>query len=449
MPLYEHIPPLVRRHAEDAAFYWSQHANTAFSPLVGFGRFAHFDRLVEGHLDGLRIADRQSINADGSGGDAGWKFVWANLKRWKGADEAFVAYVLALEQAQTGNHERMTTLWPMLEKHADTMLTGAVSAFGWVEDAVAQPWLEAWVARNDFPLLQEVALRGYAIRREMPAQADLAALLASPHAGVRQAVCKLASMLRLSGLTQEVTALRKDLELNVRAAALVALFHLGEMAKDETLLRDLWEALKATNELHAQSRGLAKKIAGRKAETLARIVGHATPCGHPALGAALRTLPERKAILVLAHQGDPAAIQVLVALMGKKPYGKHARIAAWALTHITGVDWDSAGLSLPPPPVDEGEDERTTPLQDPDVGLPWPNVPAVQAWWSANAARFTPGASYLLGGSAGDSEHLFAILAEGPQLARWSAALHLAHLDTAQPLFETRAPALLQRLWLD
>lgn len=446
--MYETIPALVRRHAEDAAFYWSQRSNTAFSPLLSFARFAHFDRLLDAHLDGLRVADQQSIKADGCGGNAGWHFVWANLKRWKGAGEAFVAYVLALEHAQSGNQARMSALWPLLEKHADTMLAGVVSACAWVEDEVARPWLEAWLAQRDFPLLQAVALRAYACRRETPQGVDLGALLASPHPNLRQAACKLAGVQGLSGLREKLFALRGDAALEVRAAALLALFQMGAFAGDETLLGDLWQTLKLCSDLHTHSRGLAKKRAALQSQTLARIVGHATPCGHAALAPALRTLPQRLAILVLAHQGNPSAVPALIALMGKKPYAADARLAAWALSFITGLDWSLPGLTLPAPALPEDEDERITPLQDPDVGLPWPNVPAVSAWWDSNAARFGAGMPMLLGGSATDPEHLFSVLRTGAQVSRWSAAMRLTQVDHAQPLFETRAPSIAQQVAL-
>jgi len=50
------IPPLVARHAEDAAFYWMQRNANAHSPLLRFERLMHFDQLLTAHLDGLRVA---------------------------------------------------------------------------------------------------------------------------------------------------------------------------------------------------------------------------------------------------------------------------------------------------------------------------------------------------------------------------------------------------------
>ena len=41
------IPPLVTRHAGDAAFYWQQHDGSAHSHLVGLPALLAFERLLE------------------------------------------------------------------------------------------------------------------------------------------------------------------------------------------------------------------------------------------------------------------------------------------------------------------------------------------------------------------------------------------------------------------
>ena len=49
------IPPLITRHAGDAAFYWQQRDGSVHSPLVGLSHLLEFDRLLDAHLDGLRV----------------------------------------------------------------------------------------------------------------------------------------------------------------------------------------------------------------------------------------------------------------------------------------------------------------------------------------------------------------------------------------------------------
>ena len=51
------IPPLITRHAGDAGFYWQQRDGSVHSPLVGLSHLLEFDRLLDAHLDGLRVAE--------------------------------------------------------------------------------------------------------------------------------------------------------------------------------------------------------------------------------------------------------------------------------------------------------------------------------------------------------------------------------------------------------
>ncbi len=68
------IKPMHIRHAEDSAFYWMQRDGSAGSPLLRFERLAHFDQLLNAHLDGLREA-----------GEPGWEIALKNLTRWSAA----------------------------------------------------------------------------------------------------------------------------------------------------------------------------------------------------------------------------------------------------------------------------------------------------------------------------------------------------------------------------
>lgn len=50
------VQPLVRRHAEDAAFYWTQLDGASQATGLNAQRLIHFQRLLEAHLEGLRVA---------------------------------------------------------------------------------------------------------------------------------------------------------------------------------------------------------------------------------------------------------------------------------------------------------------------------------------------------------------------------------------------------------
>ena len=55
------IPALVARHAEDAAFYWSQQDAGATAFLVRPARLFHFDDLLDAHLEGLAVAGPEGV----------------------------------------------------------------------------------------------------------------------------------------------------------------------------------------------------------------------------------------------------------------------------------------------------------------------------------------------------------------------------------------------------
>jgi len=117
------IEPIVKLHAEDASFYWMQRDANAYSHLLRFGRLTHFNRLLDAHLKGLRVA-----------GEVGWTIALKNLTRWRTNGESVTAYVLMLE---SNNAEKLNTLWRLIKTFPDTTHSGLISALGWVAPGVA------------------------------------------------------------------------------------------------------------------------------------------------------------------------------------------------------------------------------------------------------------------------------------------------------------------------
>lgn len=421
------IQPLVLRHAEDAAFYWMQRNANAHSPLLKFDRLTHFDRLLNAHLDGLRVA-----------GDVGWENALKNLQRWKGAGEAFAAYVLAIE---SGDRMRLQALWDVVQKNPDMMQGGLISALGWVAEETAVPWMDFWLPLANYPRLQQIALRAFAVRRLEPDVA-LDGFFASPDAAVREAACRLTGRVRLNQYVSQLHAARKDAAPEVREAAAVALLLLGQ---GEKTLPDLWQASLHWNEVSNNSKGWTKSVAMRHAEGVARYIGHALPIAHEGMRDLMERIPTRQGLIVLAHHGDPATMPWIINAMSRKDL---ARLAGWAFTMVTGVDLDTMRLTAAAPKPDD-EDERNGPLKDPDVGLSWPHPAAIDAWWRENAASYSAGTKLLFGQSAADKDHCLDLLLNGTQAARWAAALNLALNDTGMPYIETSSASLAQQIALD
>ena len=125
-----------------------------------------------------------------------------------------------------------------------------------------------------------------------------------------------------------------------------------------------------------------------------------------------------------------------------------ARLAGEAFTLVTGLDLSAHALDAPAPdhfeggPTDDPEDVNVD--MDPDEGLPWPNAPRIEEWWSTNAGRFVEGERYFMG-AAVTREHCLAVLKSGYQRQRILAAHYLCLLNPGTPLFNTSAPAWRQR----
>ena len=412
------VKPLVLRHAEDAAFYWNQRSSKTHSPILRFSRLAHFDRLLRAHLDGLRIA-----------GEVGWESALKNLLRWKGAGEAFTAYVLAIG---AGDKMRLQALWEVVEKNPDVMQEGLISALAWVSEETAVLWMDYWLPLANYPRLQQIALRAFANRRMEPDVA-LDGFFASPDAGVREAACVLAGRVKLTQYNALLQSAMVDPVMEVREAAAVALLLFGQGAK---VLQDLWKALLHWNEVANNSKGWAKKVATLRAETAARNIAHALPISHQGIHELMEKLPSRQALIVLAHHGDPATVPWIISAMSRKDL---ARLAGWAFSMVTGIDLDAQRLNAAAPAPDEGEDERLVPLQDLDVGLSWPHPALVNAWWRENSKQYAEGARLLLGRSATAPDNCFDILGNGTQAERWTAAMNLAIQQVNYPFVPTDA----------
>lgn len=421
------ILPLVMRHAEDAAFYWMQRDANAYSPLLRFDRLAHFDRLLDAHLDGLRVA-----------GEPGWELALKNLKRWRTNGESFTAYVLMLE---SGNTDKLDTLWSLVKSCPDTTYSGLISALGWVGANVALPWLEHWLERSDFASLQMIALRGYAIRRIAP-KTPLDGFFRSEHGFLRTAACMLAGRVRLYAYRPHLHALRQDADAEVRIAAAMALHLQGESAAVAT---DLWHGLLHLNQRSADLKGLVQKLAAGRANLLASHLGHALPVNHFDWKQVAQWLPPRQVLTLFAHHGDPALIPFIIHFAATPELN---RLAGWALGMVTDIDPDAAGLSAAPPEPAAEEDERSTPLSDPDVGLPWMNPAALRDWWLARRSHYRAGQRLLLGEPQQDKDFCLEVLDEGTQAQRFAASINLAMADPALALFETRAAATVQQRWL-
>jgi hypothetical protein len=411
------ILPLVRRHAEDAGFYWNQLQQSEFSYLLRPEKEAHFEALLKAHLNGLRVADATD--------QSGWRCALENYQRWKGPSEVFVCYVLALESAERHTvalmQDRMQKLWAIFSERHEICMPGLIGALIYVDQSVSDHWLTHWIGRDDYPLLEQAALETYA-QRAAPVTFDVMPILHDELPYIRAAGCKLVGKLSLTHCEEKLAELVSDNDWWVENAAAIALFDI--QGRSTYASNALITALQKGNALAEKKTGFEKAKIRKSCDNLARLLGHASNSDDKKLPSRLKNLPTRQAILALAHHGDPASVTTLLALMGEQPYAEHSRLAAWAIHMVCDVDWVSMGFTIPTP-SEQDSDARIAPLSDVDSGLPWPNTQAIAHWWEKQRSVYSAREFYLLGKSVRSLEHLENILISGTRVERWAAQRHL------------------------
>lgn len=412
------IPALIQRHAGDAAFYWQQHDQSAHSPLVGLPQLLEFDRLLDAHLDGLRVA-----------GQAGWDMALAELTRWRSAPEVFVCATLALESEAGG--PRLQAIWAVLQTQPERMLRGLIGALAWAPAELAMAWCTYWLKPEAPPALTVAAWRVRALHRhplEAEYAAALAPALASPQPLVRAACCRVAAWAQPSALWP----LLQDPQTQVRAEAAMALLSAPGSTLADAAERPGQASLVLSKQQHEHAAGvlwqacesLGRELSGlsgwyrsRAQHRLARWVKHlglAAPLGHPAIAQLLGLLPPRLGLWFALHHGDG---QYLPWVREQMPDPEVSRLAAWVWSAFTGVDLQAHGLALPP----RGPEQAPRPTDVQDPGLCEPDVARIAA-----LGQSLPPKVVSLHGQPIDDTLLHSVLWQAPQGLRWIAAQRLA-----------------------
>lgn len=399
---------VVGQHAEDAAFLWQLRDRATRAPHFYLKDLSRLDERVEANIDGLRIA-----------GPAGWGLAAKALEQ-KLPGEVFVAAVLAFESKI---QERMDAVLNVIAEDA-ALIRPVVSALGWLRFEDVSSALEGLV-RSQKPERREIGIAGYAVHRAGPGEA-LRQMLADANPGVQSRAFKAAGELGQTGLALTIVRSMTAADSLCRFYATWSVARLG--VRD----RDVLDVLRAFVVPKAPFAEAALQMAVRcmgLAEAQNWISG-------------MLTQPEqlRLGIVGLGAIGDPAHVSELIAFMQVE---KVARVAGEAFSMITGVDLKYADLDTDAPEsVEAGpNDDPSDPdvAMDADEDLPWPSPDRVRKWWEKHEHEFHPGVRYLRGKPIGPAGLLDA-LKNGYQRQRTAAALELALLQPATPMFEVRAP---------
>lgn len=431
------IPPLVTRHAGDAAFYWQQHDGSAHSPLVGLPQLLEFDRLLDAHLDGLRVA-----------GEPGWDIALAQLQRWQHAPEVFVCAVLALEHGDPGS--RLAAVWAVVEKNPNRMLRGLISALAWVSSELGLGWCRHWLSDGTPVPLAVAAWRALAIRQRQPDQPALSGhetmaaairlalpkALASADVHLRTAACRLLPQWDES----QLLPLLQDSEPRVRAEAAIGLMDvLHRNTKAANTRMRLTAAQR--QDLQSQAAGalwLVTHEASQHLTTLSGLprtqaqhrlmrwlchLGLVAPMGHAGIPKLINLLPPRLALWFVLHHGDGHYLSWVVQCMSDPELSREvSRLAGWVWSAMTGVSLNHRGLALPP--RGPAEAPRNTDIHDP--GLPEPNATAIEQQGLTLPSHVVS----LLGQTVSEAV-LNQALWHAPQAVRWIANQRLGLLGAS------------------
>ena len=330
------IMPLVMRHAQDAAFYWSQLDGSLASTTLGFERYAHFDRQLSAHLFGLKAS-----------GAAGFELVLAALRRWKKPGEAFVYAWLGFQHPDAAVQDSVLA---ELDSRADELLRGAISALAFLPPDSAVPLLARFSAANATPLYQVVALRAAALLGPAVSAPvfdnlhSLRQMLGSSDHHVRASACRY---LGTTGATEWLDALSSLLEdpvCTVRAEAAIACAQLGETERATQVLS---ACLLDVSELHATSTGWSRKQSLRR---LGRWARHLAMHANAELVQLLPVVPAQTALTLILYRGEMTHIGYVLDQL-EMPVTMCD--AVFVCETLTGIDLEAAGAL-----VRHGEDER-------------------------------------------------------------------------------------------
>ena len=419
------IAPLVARHAEDAAFYWSQMERACNSPQFGFEKLQHFNRLQDAHLHGLTVA-----------GPGAWPPALHALERWRKAGEAFVCARLAMH---TVDHARLDTILAIVRRHPGELLRGLVSALAWGSDQ-SDGVIRAWSNPEADPVAQVAALRAAAVRGAA-AMAHLASPLAtyfassSPH--VRAAACRAATVANHAGIASTLTGALNDAELAVRAEAAIALATLGE--KDVALLA-LQACVLLQADLQTSATGWYQLQSARRLHRWTMKLALLTTPGAASAQDLLALLPPRSALTFALGHGDLVHLPFVVEQTANPEIDRYA---GWVWQTLTGIDLTAAGWTIPDPaPSPQYAHQAITQARrDADNRFSRPLHAAVRAHAASNPFVALHGKRALCGQEL-DLKHALKLIECAPQAVRFIAAHRLSGTGVRM---NVRAPAAEQR----
>lgn len=397
---------IVELHAGEAAFLWTRRARAVEAPNYRLKDLVQLDGRLEAHLDGLRTA-----------GEKGWEKCACALEV-PGPGEIFAAGVLACERR---DGDRMGTV-VKLALETPEWQRAWVSALGWLSFADAVPVLEALLEEKS-PEVRRLGVAGACAQR-WDLGPHLGPAISDDDAPLRAYALEAVGLLARADLLPKVQRALTDGDEGCRFAAAWTSVRLGQRTG---LALSLLQAFGDS----------AGPLSRRALSTALRFMPQAQA---KAWYSRLREAPQTRRLAAIAAGvlGDAEHVKDLLAWMAEPAV---AREAGEAFTLLTGADlaWENLDGEAPQEEVAVEDEAAAKESED----LPWPAAEKVAAWWHHHQRDFQRGTRYLAGRPISDT-HLRDVLRQGTQRQRAAAALEWGLRKPQAPLFEVRAPAIVQ-----
>lgn len=414
---------VLQQHLEDAAFCWLRRQDALWSPLYSRDELSQVDQVLDAHLEGLRVAGAAAIAP-----------ALESLERWNSTDEAFVStYVLAHSPAP----KALAQLEAALVEDAE-LVTGAAAALLWSGSDEALVLLQRWW-RSSEPALRRAALPA-AMRHPRVKRSTV--VLDSEENGdpwLRARAYRAIGEWRLDDFRKQAIRGLDDMTARCRFEAAAALSLLGDAAAAERIVEEL-PALEG----RTRRRAVLAWATGASADGFAAAFNRLAP--QPEL--------HRDLIWALAFRGDAAGLPHLAWWLQFPP---HARLAAYAIGHVTGMDLEEEGLwrddddegqdgkseahdghdhDHDPDHGDDADDEEL----DEDDGLLDPDCAGLAAWVERESPRYDAGRQYVGGVPLDQASSRSGFEPSLPQL--WQLAWRDCRRGDVESLPQMAAPVL-------
>lgn len=391
----------------ESSFLWILRSHAVEQPHYTLQDLSELEYRIESHLDGLLTSVSH-----------GWEACESALELEE-PGEVFTATVVAIRSRDMTNIQKAVEVGLA----NDDAIIGLISAFGWLPENLATPWVERLLTGKDMKH-KYLGLAAASVRRTNPG--DI-----------------LTSILHRDDC-------REDERLFSRAIRLI-----GELGRQD-LLPVLSLAIKSdSDEVRFWAMWSAILLGNTHVSTqLEPYV--LQPCAQHkrALELAFRTLPintarqwiskmsqndelARSVIKATGILADPHAVNWLISKMDDLSL---ARLAGESFSLITGLDLDEHRLSrdIPDDAREISEDSNDNLILDEDENLPWPDPRQIAGLWKAYGKNYNPGERYFMGRHVSENG-LQKVLAQGSQRQRHAAAQELILLKPNNVLINTRA----------